>query len=356
MNNKYIILFTLCFISTVFTVFAQTEATGKNTTKQSNFILLNTITQSTTSKTEELIDKNIESDKIQTELKQALLELHPALLKAPTNANVNYKIGLCYYYSVDKQLYALPYFRNAIKNISKNYDFNSSTETGAPNTSYYFLASTYLEANKLDSALYYFSIYKNNGASNFIDADREISMCYNAKALETNVRDVTVKNIGSAINTSYSEKNPVVTIDNKVLFFSSNKPNDKYPLNNSDDIYYSIKETSGKWSVPIAFLHNTQYDESPLFISIDAKTLYFRKTVNGNSDIYFTVFNNGAWDKPKSFLEVNSTFNENGLVFHWMVNLHIFRVIETNWLENLICLFVKKTTRVSGVFHSVCLD
>ena len=46
----------------------------------------------------------------------------------PDNANFNYKLGLCYFFSYDQQLKALPHFKVAIKNLSGTYDFSNEKE------------------------------------------------------------------------------------------------------------------------------------------------------------------------------------------------------------------------------------
>ena len=52
----------------------------------------------------------------------------PIWLKAakekPDNANINFKTGLCYRNSLERQVKALPYFKNAVKNMASSYNFN----------------------------------------------------------------------------------------------------------------------------------------------------------------------------------------------------------------------------------------
>jgi len=293
--------------------FAQSQDTpsSKGLSKKTNGFMSKALVSNTTAKTQELLDNNTEDENSRAQFKQALTAMEKALEQSPDNANINYKTGLCYYFSPDQQLKALPCFQKALAHFSANYDFNSLTEIGAPYSALYFLASTYLEAGKPDSALKYFSLYKEKNLASPINSDREIAMCYNAKESDKHLRNVQVKNI-AGINTSYCEKNPVIKIDNSMLFFSSNRPAGSASTTTSEDIYISSKNTSGSWSAPEPFPFNTEYDEAPLFITVDGKTLYLRKTVKGNSDIYYSKFINGNWTQPQEFAEINSPSSENG--------------------------------------------
>ena len=77
------------------------------------------------------------------------------------NANANFKLGLCYRSSVDKQTKALLYFRKASKNITGKYNFYDIREKKAPYEALYFLGETYLTAGEPDSALLAFMQYKD---------------------------------------------------------------------------------------------------------------------------------------------------------------------------------------------------
>ncbi len=299
-------------MSCAFALQAQEKAADKNLVKKATNFLVKAITNTTSTETQEKIDKNLEEEESITNFKLALVSLEKTLEETPENAAINYKLGLCYYFSADRQLEALPCFKKAIKNLNLNFDFISPSETTAPYNALYFLAATYLEANKPDSALKYFSLYKDKSKVNAINCDREIAMCYNAKESDKLIRNVQVKSIGSAINSRYSEKNPVVKIDNTFLFFSSNRPAKTSMLPESEDIYVSMKEASGGWGEPQLFPYNTEYDEAPLCMAIDGKTLYFKRTIKGNADIYYCKFEQAIWSKPLAFSEINSSANENG--------------------------------------------
>lgn len=243
------------------------------------------------------------------------------LAAEPDNANANFKMGMCYYNSLDESPKALPYLKKASKKITDKYDFFNVTEKNAPYDVLYFLGETYLALNQPDSALWMFFQYEDKFNGNPpISIDRQIRNCINAKNAVKSPRDVTMKNPGKNINSSYAETNPVLTIDNSVMFFASRravKDAGKQISNITGkfdaDIYYSRKDASGKWEAPVAFKWNTDKDEMPLYISADGLTLYFSKEIKGQSDIYVSSYVDKVWGSPKAVSEINSGANETGV-------------------------------------------
>lgn len=239
----------------------------------------------------------------------------------PDNANANFKMGLCIYNSLDETPKALPYLRKAVKSTVDKYDFFDAASKSAPHDAYYFLGETYLAADMPDSALLAFFNYEDryNGQPP-IPIDRMVRNCINAANARKNPRDVTMKNPGGGINTPYAETNPVLTIDNSVMFFASRKVNadaSKQPgkvYGKFDmDIYYSLKGSTGNWEAATSFKYNTNADEAPLYISADGLTLYFSRVIKGQSDIFVSSYKDKVWSAPKPVTEINSSANENGI-------------------------------------------
>ncbi|RMG81747.1 MAG: hypothetical protein D6707_04255, partial [Bacteroidetes bacterium] len=61
----------------------------------------------------------------------------------PENANLNFRVGECYYHIPNQKRKSLPYFEKAIKNVKKNYDPYSPNEDGAKVDAYYYIAHVY---------------------------------------------------------------------------------------------------------------------------------------------------------------------------------------------------------------------
>ena len=243
------------------------------------------------------------------------------LATEPDNANANFKMGMCYYNSLDESPKALPYLKKASKKITGKYDFFNVAEKNAPYDVLYFLGETYLAANQPDSALWMFFQYEDKFDGNpAISVDRQIRNCINAKNAVKNPRDVTMKNPGRNINSAYAETNPVLTIDNSIMFFASRRAikDSNKKLSNVNgkfdaDIYYARKDASGKWEAAVPFKWNTDKEEAPLYISADGLTLYFSKEIKGQSDIYTSSYVDKVWGSPKAVAEINSAANETGV-------------------------------------------
>lgn len=239
------------------------------------------------------------------------------------NSNLNFKMGLCYRNSLDQQVDAVPFFRKAVENMTVKYNFQDRALTEAPVDALYFLAESYLAANQPDSAYKYYQAYQDfyNGQPP-IAVDHHMLMCSNAQRYLKMPRNVTIRNMGDVLNTGVMEANPVITIDNSVVFFSSRRlrpDNSNADVTDAQsgkyfrDIYYSMKNEQGEWGEVKLFKHSTAgTDDAPLCLSADGSTLYYRTEEAGINNLYESHFEDGVWSEPKA-LAVNSPYNEIGM-------------------------------------------
>jgi len=251
----------------------------------------------------------------------------------PSNANISFKLGLCYFYTLDKQQKALPYFKIASRNITNNYDFYNNRERSAPAESLFYLAESYLALSKPDSALRYYYEYKDQFIGEpTMEIDDKIRKCLNAINMFSNPLMVKYENFGEQINSGFPESNPVIAFDNSFMFFSSRRlrpdQSNENMIDNSmglfyEDIYYT--EYKGFWTEPVFFDYNTEGNDAPLCISADATKLYLRRDDGANVNIYVSEFKNGVWGEPESLgLKINSFFNETGATINADESLLIF--------------------------------
>ena len=124
-------------------------------------------------------------------------------------------------------------------------------------------------------------------------------------------------NLGSPINTQYSEKHPSASSDGRILYFASDRPGGKGGL----DIYVSQRFENGEWSVPqnLGGSINTPGDEQSPFIHPDGKTLYFSSEGHNNlgmGDIFMSRLENAnVWSPPLNLgYPINTHNNEMGLI------------------------------------------
>jgi outer membrane protein OmpA-like peptidoglycan-associated protein/tetratricopeptide (TPR) repeat protein len=252
---------------------------------------------------------------------EAIPLLKQIVSKDPSNSDANFKLGLCYYFSPDQRNLSLDCFRKAKTNINKKYTFNNSGSVSAPVDLYFFLGEAFLNNFMPDSALYYYIQYKNRVKTDSpFNLDARLNWCVNALKELGSPLNVNIENLGNNINSVYFEKHPVVTIDNSVIFFSSTRPltnpdgtvqTTQVKTETNEDIYYSIKMPSGKWSKLVYFQYNTSKDEFPVCVSIDGKMLILAKKESDNYDLWYSMFADGKWNEPVSMgSSINSSADE----------------------------------------------
>jgi OOP family OmpA-OmpF porin len=117
-----------------------------------------------------------------------------------------------------------------------------------------------------------------------------------------------IENLGPRINTSLPELRPTISADGNLLFFiCQNHPyNTKYnAVPNSQDIWFSARDSSGKWSkaVHLGYPLNTVEYNAVFWISPDNNRILIRNAFidgdyfgNGVSMCYLTKY--GNWSKP----------------------------------------------------------
>lgn len=255
----------------------------------------------------------------------AALPLWLKILKEDVdNASANFKLGLCYRNSLEKQSKALLYFRKAARNTTAKYNFYNVKEKKAPFDALYFLGETYLHTGEPDSALMAFMQYKDRYQGNPpIDVEGKIRNCVNAQKMMLTPLQVRYKNAGTSVNSGYFDAHPVSLPDNTLLFYSSRRLRadnsnkdaiDQITGKHFEDIYFSKSDGKGNWSASVYYEHNSDKNEYPVSISGDGAILYFcREDKPGDYNIYQSSFKDGVWNAPEKLGSgINSTANENG--------------------------------------------
>lgn len=241
----------------------------------------------------------------------------------PSNANSQFKLGMCYRNSLDNQDNAVKAFRNAVKSTTADYNFSDESLKEAPHDAMFFLGEAYLLNDEPDSALEQFIVYQSMFETEApINVDRHILMCINAKRLKKSVRDVTLNEAG-LINSNYAETHPVVTLDNNFMFYASRRLQednsnsefgDKQKGQYKEDIYLSQKKGTQWQNADVFNLSTDEANEVPLSIGKDGLSLYYRSDAGGDQDVYLSIFEGGVWRKGVALGKgINTGFNESSL-------------------------------------------
>lgn len=182
---------------------------------------------------------------------------------------------------------------------------------------YYDLGKAYMLNYRFDEAIDAFKTVISKGIKlqkNDITPERYIEMCENAKLLMTLRANVTIANIGTAVNSEYPDYNAYVDADEEILYFSSKRQTNAGSQPDFDgykmaDVYFS-EQTSGQWQ-PAKRLQapvNSGFQEDIVSASSDGETLllYFNNE-KGYDDIFITHKDKKQFSRPEILsLTVNS--------------------------------------------------
>lgn len=222
-----------------------------------------------------------------------------------SNANINYKIGVCYLQSANDKSKALPFLQRAVENVSRNYVPDEPREKHAPEMAYYSLAQAYRLDYKFTESNVYFNKFKSivgdHNKDLAADLDKQIETNINAVELTRDTAAVTIVNLGDSVNSPYPDYSPVISADESTLIFTSRRPgstggektdNDQF----FEDIYYCYKKKDGSWSSPrsIGANINTNDNEANIALSADGQQLFVYRGINGG-DIYYSILDGDTW-------------------------------------------------------------
>ncbi len=239
-----------------------------------------------------------------------------------TNANIKYKIGMCFLNMTTGKNLSVYFLNEASKDVSKRYDEFNPMEKHAPLIAIYYLAQAYHLNDNFNEAITSFTNYKDQAGPNESDrreVGRSIDKSLTGIELTENPIQLKFINLGDSINTEYPEYSAVVSGNDSLLIFTSRRPgstggektmDDQY----YEDIYYSRRNVNGAWSKakPISNKVNTNDNERSLCLSYDGKQLILYKESNGG-DLYVSNFEDNQWTSPVSMgSDINSKYDENG--------------------------------------------
>lgn len=240
-----------------------------------------------------------------------------------TNMNLAFKIGVCYHGSRLDRLQAISYFEKATTSISSKYQGSLHTEKNAPIIAFKFLGDAYHSDYQFDNAIIAYEkfIASSSGIKNvntilIAEANQKIEMCHTGKRLIAQPVKVKIENLGDNINSPHADYSPVLSADQKLLFFTTRRPGTKGSQEDSDgnymeDIYMSEKTKTG-WSkaVSIGEPINTEWHEATVGISPDGQMILIYKDDNGDGNIYSTTLDGDKWSVP---VKLNDNINSK----HW---------------------------------------
>jgi len=244
-----------------------------------------------------LAESYIESAKFQ----EAINLLKDLDSLTPSNANINYKLGVCFYNaSTDKQA-AIVCFEKAIQNI--NVDYKSSyNETNAPPIALYYLAKSYHNEYIFSSAIKSFEKYKTylakSDSKTSKEVDQYIAMCENGVKLMKSDLNPQIQILSAEINTKEADNSLMASSDNSVLVYSTtSNTNGKQGEISS---YYYTELDGQKWSAPTKIGNDFSLMPSTVAAKLSSrkKEIFITKNTNGNKELYSLTYKDNKWSDP----------------------------------------------------------
>lgn len=217
------------------------------------------------------------------------LPLYQELYNAfPNNANIAYRLGLCYFNLPNEKHKAIPFLERAINNISENYREGFFTESQAPREALLYygkaLRITYNFDNAVEVLNKYIGLLKDHDTNEKLLANLELNSIEYAKKLMANPINVNFTSAGRTVNSRFAEINPVVSADNNVMVYTS-----------VQQFYNAIllsQRRANVWTHPIN-LNSQMFADGPIStvgISADGRTLLLARNDNDVYNLYTSAY------------------------------------------------------------------
>ncbi len=184
-----------------------------------------------------------------------------------------------------------------------------------PDEFYFYLGEAYHLNYQFDAAIKAFTKFLGEKGHK-IDDDiilSKIKASKFAKELVNNPVDVTIENLGPNVNSPYPDYDPLITTDESLIVFTSERPgnkggllNEKYKADKTkghynEDIFISHKTPDSSWSKPesIGDNINTIGHDASVGLSPDGQELFiYRKNLEDPGSIYSSRHDGDLWTTP----------------------------------------------------------
>lgn len=222
----------------------------------------------------------------------------------PNNADLNYKIGKCYWMLNDPES-SIPYFTKSVELDPVNSGFVYGVLGQAYQATYQFEEA--ISAYQKARARLTTEEKKTKGN----ELAKHIDECNTGKRLLTDSVRVFIDNMGSGINSKYTDYAPIISADQSMLIFTSTREN-PYNKKAFDDGEYDenlwVSYRNGTtWSdaVDMGDQINTKENDATIGLSADGQKLFTFYGKNGG-DIKYSEKKGDTWTKPELFNAINT--------------------------------------------------
>lgn len=240
------------------------------------------------------------------------LPLYKKLLDAqPENPEYLTRYGICCLAS-DNKRDAIPFLLRA-----RDKEYNKDRIN-------YYLGRAFHLNHDFEQAIAYFDLYKKElnpvkDITKIASVNKEIQACLYGMELIKAPVPVKIENLGPEVNSPYPEFVPIVSGDERILFFTSRRPNttgggiETATQHFYEDIYFTEKNGNGTWSEPTSFQHNTAGHDACVSLSPGGDKLFLYRHEN-NGDFYVSTLKGSSWSVPVRLEDgINTKYSETSL-------------------------------------------
>ena len=227
----------------------------------------------------------------------------------PDNANIAFRIGLCYLNMEGSKNLSIEYLEKASQKITAKYREGSLRQVEAPYEAIFFLGDAYRINYMFEKAKEAYGRYRETllatDIQNILFVDQQIASCNNAPAIMAEPVRFTIESLGDVINDSNDNFFPVVSADGKTIaYMSSMKFYDAIMVS------HLIKN---EWTPPVNITPELQSDGDHYisYLSPNGTVMLLSKDDNINSDIWMSKFDGSRWEPAhKLKKEINTKYWE----------------------------------------------
>jgi tetratricopeptide (TPR) repeat protein len=227
----------------------------------------------------------------------------------PDNANIAFRIGLCYLNIEGSKNLAIEYLEKASEKISAKYREGSLRQEEAPYEALFFLGDAFRINYMFEKAREAYSEYRKtllpSDIENILFVDQQIETCINAPAIMAEPVRFTIESIDNMINDSNDNFFPVVSADGKSIAYMTS-------MKFYDAIMFS-RMVRNEWTPPVNITPELQSDGDHYVSCLSSKgnILLLSMDDNINSDIWISNFDGVRWEPARKLKkDINTKYWE----------------------------------------------
>jgi outer membrane protein OmpA-like peptidoglycan-associated protein len=215
----------------------------------------------------------------------------------PNNANVNYRIGLCYLNIPGLKSKSIEFLERAKNNLTESYQEGSFREDKAPLNTFFHLGEAYRVHGNMIQAKEYYTMFKNTLSTrdvfNHDLVTQQIQSCARAIDMMKNPLDIKLEALPMFGENQKYQYNPILSYDGNTMVFTAQE---KFY-----NAIYWVRQFEGQWGVPINITLDLAVEGEVYTTSLNANgtELFLFSNDRGIGNLYHSTFSNGTWGKAK---------------------------------------------------------